>query len=337
MSIQPREIKASGIPKSTWTLFDMLGDDEVALSKAFAFILGHEKNVLSLFLKHIGLRKNITQNAFKAVRIRTEYAREEGRTDIEIELPGIFHVIIEAKVRGGRITIQRNQYRSCFKVTTRENILVFITQERDTNYEIQNNVNVINTSWLDIANILDNNTFNDNRLVNQFMSYISRNFKMNMLKEILIQDLSHPGEIAKFKDCAIYRREQTYGTPLYFAPYFTRNANLQDGEGIPYLSKILGVLTLNPADIGSFEQDLYRFKNDKLTVEKWMEGVRHDINLKDELMTYYFLDKPLRLNKNLVKDKGNEKGRGKGWIAANIPKNRCVSFSEFVKRMNDQS
>ena len=28
-----------------------------------------------------------------------------------------------------------------------------------------------------------------------------------------------------------------------------------------------------------------------------------------------------------------EKGRGKNWIAANIPQNRCVSFSEFLKHI----
>lgn len=35
----------------------------------------------------------------------------------------------------------------------------------------------------------------------------------------------------------------------------------------------------------------------------------------------------------LVKDVGIGLGRGKNWIAANIPPNRCVSFSEFLKHI----
>jgi hypothetical protein len=35
----------------------------------------------------------------------------------------------------------------------------------------------------------------------------------------------------------------------------------------------------------------------------------------------------------LKKDGTNKKGRGKNWIAALIPKNRCVTFEEFTKRL----
>lgn len=330
-----REIKSAGTPKSLWTLFDLLGNDEVALTKAFAYVLGNERKVLSLFLKHVGVKKTITQNAFNEISIITERKRHEGRTDIEIELKGVFHVIVEAKVRGGKVTQQRRQYIQSFNPATKENVMVFLTQQRDSNLELAGDIRVLNTSWFDIASILDGNVFDDNSLVNQFLGYLTRNFRLNMLKEVLIQDVSHLREILRFKECAVYRREQTWGTPLYFAPYFTRGANQPEGEGIPYLSKILGVLTLNPKDIESFQNDLLSFKNDKATIQKWVEGVRRDIGKKDELMTYYFLDDPVRLKKNLLKDKGREKGRGAGWIAANIPKNRCVSFGEFVKRMNE--
>ena len=36
--------------------------------------------------------------------------------------------------------------------------------------------------------------------------------------------------------------------------------------------------------------------------------------------------------KHQKQDKGSGKGVGKNWIARNIPKNRCVTFDEFVKR-----
>lgn len=46
--------------------------------------------------------------------------------------------------------------------------------------------------------------------------------------------------------------------------------------------------------------------------------------------TYYFLDNPIELNNPLLKDGGNRAGRGRKWIAAAIPPNRCVSFSDFL-------
>ena len=50
-------------------------------------------------------------------------------------------------------------------------------------------------------------------------------------------------------------------------------------------------------------------------------------------MTFYFLDTPVKFKIPLQKDGGIKKGRGKGWIAASIPKNRCVSFSMFCKKL----
>ena len=54
------EIKKTGSPKSVISLFDLLGNDETALSKAFAFVLGKEKDALKDFLKFIGISKRIT-------------------------------------------------------------------------------------------------------------------------------------------------------------------------------------------------------------------------------------------------------------------------------------
>jgi hypothetical protein len=65
-----------------------------------------------------------------------------------------------------------------------------------------------------------------------------------------------------------------------------------------------------------------------------MEGVRLNLAQDPHTFTFYFLDNSVRIPKPLEKDGTILKGRGKNWIAAMIPKNRCVTFSEFVKRMN---
>ena len=54
---------------------------------------------------------------------------------------------------------------------------------------------------------------------------------------------------------------------------------------------------------------------------------------KETTFTYYFLDEPLTFKSALRKDPGREKGRGKDWIAAMIPPNRCVSFIDFIKHI----
>lgn len=328
------EIKKTGSPKSVISLFDLLGNDETALSKAFAFILGKEKDALKDFLKFIGVKKRITDRIFRQVRITTEYSRNEGRTDIEIEIGTENHIIIEAKVRKNRVRQQRTQYLTAFNESAKEKVLVFLTQERDSNKQIAQDVKIINTSWLDVTGVYDQKKFIDNELVFQFLRYVSKNYKMNEQKEILIQDLSDETELKRYRQHNLYRRDQTFGTPLYFAPYFTRSANQPEGEGISYLSKILGVLTLIPNEIDNYEIDLRRFKNDNEIVDKWIQGVKLNSAEITDSLTYYFLDDPVMINENLLKDGGNKEGRGKNWIAAMIPKNRCVTFEEFVRRMN---
>ena len=326
-------IKKSGHPYSILNRFDLLGNDEEALSKAFAFIIGYNSKALFRFLKSIGLPYKNTINNFKEIDIVTEKKRKEGRTDIEIKSSSVFHIIIESKVRDNKIREQRTQYLKAFDVRCKKNILCFITQKRDTNKLITDNIQILHLSWFDIITLFDNREFYNDVIIIEFLKYIMRSFKMNEQKEILIQDVSDSNEIERFKKHQIYRRNQTFGSPLYFAPYFTNNAKQEEGLGISYLSKILGILTLKPKDIRNFEGDLISFCRDKQIVNNWISGVESNDQESNEIFTYYFLDKPLRLNKNLLKDGTIKKGRGKGWISAMIPPNRCVTFNEFTKRL----
>ncbi|MCK4339629.1 MAG: hypothetical protein KAW87_06555 [Candidatus Cloacimonetes bacterium] len=326
-------IKKSGHPYSILNRFDLLGNDEEALSKAFAYIIGNNSKALFLFLHRIGIPHKNTLNNFKEINIVTEKKRKEGRTDIEIKHTKSFHIIIESKIRDNKISKQRTQYLTSFDASCKRNILCFITQKRDTNKQMAENIQILHLSWFDIINLYDKREFFKDEIINDFLKYVTRNYKMNDQKEILIQDISNSKEIERFRNYRIYRRNQTFGSPLYFAPYFTKNANQPEGLGIKYLSKILGILTLSPRDIKNFECDLLRFCPDKQIVEKWIKGVSFNDNDSDEIFTYYFLDEPMKLNKNLLKDGTINKGRGKGWISAMIPPNRCVTFKEFIKRL----
>lgn len=326
-------IKSSGSKKSILTPFDLLGNDEVALTKAFAYLLGKEFNVFREFLNFIipknanGVKQRITKKLFKEAEIYTEKTNDKGRTDIEIKIGNNFHIILEAKIGKNKIVHQINQYNTTFNQRSENKLLVLTTQEKETISNLDPNVKVVKTSWFEICELFNKNKFTDNILVQDFLKFIMRNYRMNNQKEILVQDLSVNNEINCFKNHNIYRRDQTYGTPLYFAPYFTRKAGQDEGEGISYLSKILGILTFIPAQHGNIDTDLERFSDNEEVRCRWVRGVDFTT---ETITTYYFLDNPVKLRKPLLKDNANTTN----WLSPTIPKNRCVTFEEFVRRMN---
>ena len=135
-----------------------------------------------------------------------------------------------------------------------------MTQERDTNKQFHNDIQIINTSWLEIIELYNNRKFNNKKIVSTFLRFATKNYKMRELKEILIQYLKDKTGVERFQNFAVYRRDQTFGTPIYFAPYFTRGATEQ--KGIINLSRILVILTLKTDDIETFRSDLEAFSGD---------------------------------------------------------------------------
>ena len=81
--------------------FGLLGTDENALSFALGYTFQQCLPLMQWFLQQIGIQ-GIHQKAIRKARIDLQRHRSgdfnEGITDIEIHLPGYFHVVIEAKV-----------------------------------------------------------------------------------------------------------------------------------------------------------------------------------------------------------------------------------------------
>jgi hypothetical protein len=324
-------IKNEDTVKTSLSYFDLLGSNETAIAKAFSFLIASDRDCYFEFLNFLGVKQTNNEKNFFSVDIRTEKDRNEGRTDIELSNINDYHIIIECKVNSGKVITQRTQYLTSFNITAKQKILCFLTQERDTNKQLQNDIQIINTSWLDIIELYNNKRFIDKKIVSTFLKFATKNYKMREIKEILIQDLKDKTEIERFQNFGVYRRDQTFGTPIYFAPYFTRGAISQ--EGIINLSKIVGILTLTPSDIDTFRSDLEAFSDDTNQVNNWISGVKYGNDSNDNTYTYYFLDSPLVLKSPLRKSQGNEKGTGKGWISKFIPKNRCVSFIDFINHI----
>lgn len=322
-------IKPAGIENHTINQFYLLGYDETGLSKAFAFTLSRNPEFLFSFLRFIGLGIKNTKNRFRNISIQIEKKREQGRTDIEIYSENDFHVIIECKVGNNKIEKQRVQYLEAFSNTPTK-ILCILTQTNDYKLQMDEEIEIVNMGWNDVDSLIDEKLFENSILMNEFQKYLRRGYNLRNQKEILIQDVGNDIELQKFKDANIYRRDKIFGSPLYFAPYFTRNSGEQ--EGIWYLSKIVGIISAKPQEIIGFKDDLFSFAGEKQhLVKKWLAGVSLDV--EDSIFTYFFLDDPVILPTPLLKDRGNKKGRGKDWIAAMIPKNRCVTFEEFTRRL----
>jgi hypothetical protein len=321
-------IKSGTTNRTTLSQFDLLGQDEVALSKAFAFLLGSDKDCYFEFLKFLGLKqKRSSVNFFESV-IGTERIRDEGRIDIELRHKNHYQVIIECKVRKNKLLRQRTQYLTVFDKACNKKILCFITQERDTNKQIAEGVSIINSSWLEIIELFNKQQFVQKDIVKDFLNFATRNYKMKTLKEVLIQDVTS-AEITRYERFSVYRRNPTFGSPIYFAPYYTRGSGKV--EGISNLSKVLGILTLMARDIDNFLPDLQNFKTNDDQIIKWLSGVKQDQD--DKVYTYFFLSSPFKFKTPLRKDGGIKKGRGKNWIAAKIPPNRCISFIDLVSHI----
>ncbi len=325
-------LKRTETHKTTYNLLDLLGSDEVALSKAFAFLLATDRDCYFHFLRYLGVRTKNTLENYKNSIIEIEIDRRGiGRTDIEISQIDKYHIIIECKIGKGKVVEQRKKYLPAFDKNVQQKLFCILTQERDTNKQIEKDVTIINTSWLEIIELYNDKHLIHKPIVSEFLKFTTKNYKMKELKEILIQDLSDKTEIRRFNEHKIYRRGQTFGTPIYFAPYFNRGSG--QIEGITKLSKILGILTFKPDDIENFRSDLESFSDNKDVVDAWMKGICLGNDDKETIYTYYFLDEPLTFKNPLRKDGGREKGRGKNWIAAMIPPNRCVSFTDFIKHI----
>lgn len=323
------KIKLKGFSRSSLNRFDILGTGETALAKALAYLLGVNRRFYYDFLKECGINARCTIKNYQQVSIEIERVRTEGRTDIELIHSGEYHVIVECKVGANRLKGQRCQYLKSFK-NEPQTSLVFLTQEYDSNREILDTTQVRHLGWRDVIGLAENKVHFGNEIVAEFVNFANREFRMANRKEILVQDLSDPTELNRFERNCVYKRDPVFGSPLYFAPYFTRTSGRV--EGISQLAKVLGVLTMKPTEFETLSDSVKAFSDgDEKLFEKWKDGI--ESVAEDTKFTFYFLSEPVQLVSPLLKDAGIEKGRGKDWVAGMIPKNRCVTFEEFVRRM----
>jgi hypothetical protein len=116
--------------------FGLLGTDENALSFALGYTFQQCPPLLQSFLKQVGIA-GVHRSSLHSARIDLQRSESgQGITDIEIHLPGQFHVIIEAKVGLAVPTIdQCRKYLKRFRETNEPiQKLVAVVQSPDQSF-----------------------------------------------------------------------------------------------------------------------------------------------------------------------------------------------------------
>ena len=335
------KIKNYNQSESYFSFFDILDSSkkEYNLSKSFAYLLSKDSYALKTFLEFIGVncKEKNANKILKNALIEIEHKYGDSRTDIEIEIkPLNLFIIIECKIR--KNNARKEQFEKYEKILNsrelKNKIFVFISEQRGINLT-STNTHIIDITWREVVDRIWKIQTNENTLRKEFISYFERNYGMNAQGEILVQDLKDKKEIERFENNC-YRRGKVNGRPMYFSPYFTRSNQGNYEEGISTISRILGVITIQNITWNKIEDKCKSFietfypndsdRKNKL-LEKWKEAIT--IN-KDstKTYTYFFLDNPVRINNPILKS--NDSTR---WINRMIPPNRCVSFDEFIYRM----
>jgi hypothetical protein len=78
------------------SIFELFGFKEDDISQAIAWSLKQSPKLLTLLMNHLGFSGNLRGVVIHFQR-HESIGDEAGRTDIEIESPGRFHIILEAK------------------------------------------------------------------------------------------------------------------------------------------------------------------------------------------------------------------------------------------------
>lgn len=121
---------------------------------------------------------------------------------------------------------------------------------------------------------------------------------MTSQKEISIRTLDTPTERERYENCYVFRQDGDREILPYFAVSYP-------GEGILFVSKILGQLSLTPkeaSDTALLKEQLEPFAQQAFTehpeeiMRKWLAGLRLPQDTDGEApVNYVFLDKPLTL------------------------------------------
>lgn len=165
------------------SIFQLLGEHENDITYSVAWALAQSPSFLQTFLQKVVGRKAETNGVL--IRLQ-QYETGRGITDIEIELPGEFYIIVEAK-RGWNLPdfkqLETYANRKSFKVSNApfKRLLVLSDCSRDyaeTHLEIRetSGVQVDPISWKDVATLANKvrteGSHGEKRLIGELLTYL---------------------------------------------------------------------------------------------------------------------------------------------------------------------
>lgn len=217
--------------KKITNIFQLLGEKENNISFSVGWALANAHKFLDIFLKEaVDWREKYLPNDIKIKLQR--YEKDGGFTDFEIEYPGYFHLIIEAK-RGWNFPTMRQleKYanRDSFKRSTAKVKKILALSESSEEYtnahfniKRVHSVSVENISWKDIYNYSKKAMIDcshaEKRLLIELNKYLENIMTMqkNDSSRVYVVSLSHrpPTKEAKISQVDIVNKKLRYWHPI---------------------------------------------------------------------------------------------------------------------------
>jgi hypothetical protein len=189
------------------SIFQLLGEKENDITYSVGWALSRSPAFLSAFLKTVGE----PTDRIDQITIRLQdYRKNQGVTDIEIELPGYFHIIVEAK--DGWSLPKRRQLRKYSRrfwaAQARSRRFVILSEysseyaKRNLDYKKIRRIPVSAFSWRQIAELakvaLPHGTSAEKRLLRDLLLYLGRitimqNLQSNMVYVVALSSETNRG------------------------------------------------------------------------------------------------------------------------------------------------
>jgi hypothetical protein len=181
------------------TIFQLLGEKENDLTYSIGWALYRSPHFLGKFLKSLVKYSGHVEK----VVVRLQHHKDaSGVTDIELELPGQFHIVIEAK-RGWSLpsSSQLRKYARRLRASPAKTKRLVVLSECSPEYAAQilkrnrvHGIPLATLRWKSIAHLADkasrNGSHAEKRLIQELLSYLNRSVVMQQIDSNKVYVLS---------------------------------------------------------------------------------------------------------------------------------------------------
>ena len=290
------------------SIFRLAGSNEDALTYALGFLLARDPALCVALVRLCDVKPTRSFKDDYTVHLQEVTEGRFGRRDIVIEA-GKVRVVIEAKIGKAEPTARQILKYSADTAkwrTFETRVVVSLTQSKlltATKHEIDSKlprrpkIRFASIQWHEVIDLVLRHSPSDGSdvvsqyLLDEFISYIRRDYDMGYYDaEILIQDMNRYNA-PMFENGWVQLTSYRKRSPLYFAPYFTRNGA---NSGISKISRVVSEITLQSDD----DQPQITPETEEQR-KQWIQGldmVREHVKVHDKMdypVRVLLLDEPI--------------------------------------------